>query len=177
MEVEPFRSILKMLLICGQRAGETRLAEWKHIDKNFIWRIPAENTKANREQNLPLPSLAVNILEELRKETGQSDYIFASSREKNAPISWLQNAAKRVRDNCSVDDFRLHDLRRTVASNLAKLGYDRTVIGKILNHKGLAGDSMVTAVYDRYDYMDQKSEALKEWGDCLFKILKEKENE
>lgn len=172
METEPFRSLLKILLICGQRAGETRIAKWEHLNDEYIWHIPADNTKANREQNLPLPAMAIQILDDLDDVTGQKDYIFASPREENAPIAWLQNAAKRVRDNCSVDDFRLHDLRRTVASNLAMLGYNRTVIGKILNHKGLAGDSMVTAVYDRYDYLEQKSDALNEWSEHLYQIIK-----
>jgi len=169
-EAEPFRTLLKMLLICGQRAGETRMAKWEHILKDDIWHIPPENTKAGREQNLPLPELARSLLKELKDVTGQTDYIFASPREENEPIAWLQNAAKRVRDNCKVNDFRLHDLRRTVASNLARLGFDRTVIGKTLNHKGLAGDSMVTAVYDRYDYLDEKKAALEGWAEELKNI-------
>jgi len=171
-EAEPFRSVLKMLLICGQRAGETRMAKWEHIKKDEVWHIPAGNTKANREQNLPLPQLALDVLNDIKSETGHTDFIFASPREKNEPIAWLQNAAKRVRDNCAVKDFRLHDLRRTVASNLARLGFDRTVIGKTLNHKGLARDSMVTAVYDRYDYLDEKKAALEAWSKELQSILK-----
>jgi integrase len=171
MEIEPFRSILKMLLICGQRAGETRLTKWEHISDDYLWHIPSENTKANREQNIPLPELGVTVLNELKEITGDKDYVFASPREENEPISWLQNVSKRVRDNCSVDDFRLHDLRRTVASNLARLGYDRTIIGKTLNHKGLAGDSMVTAVYDRYDYIDEKRVALQSWSDHLISTI------
>lgn len=168
---EPFRSLFKMLLICGQRGGETRIAKWEHINQNNIWHIPPENTKAGREQNLSLPEFAIVILEELKSVTGHTDYIFASPREENEPISWLQNASKRVRDNCNVNDFRLHDLRRTLASNLARLGFERTVIGKILNHKGLAGDSMVTAVYDRYDYLDEKKAALEAWSNELQSIL------
>lgn len=172
-EDEPFQSVLKMLLLCGQRAGETRMAKWEHISDNNNWIIPAENTKANREQQIPLPPLAVQILNRLKEYSGDKTYVFASSREENAPISWLQNSTKRIRDmeTCTVTDFRLHDLRRTVASNLAKLGVSRTVIGKTLNHKGIAGDSMVTAVYDRYEYMPEKKEALKKWNDYLKLIL------
>lgn len=174
LESEPFRSILKMLLVCGQRAGETRVAEWEHIKNDDIWYIPPENTKAGREQNLPLSEMAVDVLNELKPVTGHTDYIFASPREKNKPINWLQNSAKRVRDNCSVSDFRLHDLRRTVASNLGKLGFERTVIGKVLNHKGLAGDSTVTAVYDRYDYIEEKKAAMDAWSEELQHILERK---
>lgn len=118
-----------------------------------------------------MPQLALDIINNLKCEDGHTDYIFASPREENKPIAWLQNAAKRVRDNCSVKDFRLHDLRRTVASNLARIGYDRTVIGKTLNHKGLSGDSMITAVYDRYDYLNEKKEAINTWSKELEAIL------
>lgn len=56
---------------------------------------------------------------------------------------------------------------------MAKLGIERTVLGKILNHKGLAGDGQVTAIYDRHSYMGEKREALNLWSTNLRKILDE----
>ena len=54
---------------------------------------------------------------------------------------------------------------------MAKMGVDRTVLGKILNHKGLAGDSHVTAIYDRYSYAEEKREVLEDWSLFLEKLL------
>ena len=65
----------------------------------------------------------------------------------------------------------MHDLRRTVTTYLAQLGTNRTVLGKILNHKGLAGDDQVTAIYDRYDYLDEKRDALEKWDSYLMGLV------
>ncbi len=67
--------------------------------------------------------------------------------------------------------FRNHDLRRTVATHLADLGVDRTVIGKILNHKGQ--DRKQTAIYERHDDKEEKREALNMWSEKLEEIIEE----
>ena len=59
-----------------------------------------------------------------------------------------------------------------MASGLAELGISRTVIGKVINHKGISGDSSVTAIYDRYDYLEQKREALETWSQRLVLYVK-----
>jgi ribosomal 30S subunit maturation factor RimM len=58
---------------------------------------------------------------------------------------------------------------------MAEMGTDRTIIGKVLNHKGLSGDSQVTARYDRYDYMKEKKQALNRWSQKLQQIIEGKE--
>ncbi len=166
---EPFRSLFKMLLICGQRAGETRLMRWDQIQDN-IWTIPEENTKAKRAQVLPLPELALKVLKDRKNNLQKSDYVFASTMNPKEPINWLQKIAGEVREKSTIKDFRLHDLRRTVATYMAELKVDRTTLGKVLNHKGLAGDSQVTAVYDRHDYLEEKKAALCKWNNELYLI-------
>lgn len=170
---EPFSSLFKMLLICGQRAGETRLMKWDDITDN-VWTIPAENKKAKRTQVLPLPELAINILDHRKSDLQTSDYVFASTVNPSEPINWLQKVAGDVRTKSEIPDFRLHDLRRTVATYMAELGVDRTTLGKVLNHKGLAGDTQVTAVYDRHDYLEEKQTALKLWNINLESLIQSK---
>jgi ribosomal 30S subunit maturation factor RimM len=58
---------------------------------------------------------------------------------------------------------------------MAEAGTERTIIGKVLNHKGLSGDSQVTARYDRYDYMKEKRQALNRWASKLGQIIEGKE--
>ena len=67
-----------------------------------------------------------------------------------------------------VENWKFHDLRRTVATNLTKLGIDRLILQKIINHS----ERGVTQVYDRYSYMDEKREALQKWADRLDEIVK-----
>ncbi|OAN61656.1 hypothetical protein A8B79_04310 [Balneola sp. EhC07] len=166
--------MLKMLLIIGQRLRETRRMKWDHV-KDRVWIIPAKENKANRTHYVPLSSFALSILERMKSINGESDFVFESTAKKGRPINWLQHAAKRVRESSEVSDFRIHDLRRTAASFMAKDGVNRTVLGKILNHKGLAGDSKITSIYDRHDYLVEKKNALENWGYLLYTILGEKQ--
>jgi integrase len=74
----------------------------------------------------------------------------------NQPLTNLQKPLRRVRTAAKVDDFKLHDLRRTAASLMASLGVTRFVLGRVLNHV----DSSITAVYDRHTYDAEKRQAL-----------------
>jgi len=172
---EPTGSVLKMLLITGQRKTETMNMRWDNI-REGVWTIPAELAKNSEQHLVPLSDMALHIIEELRPMTGESDYVFCSPQGDNEPIKWLTRVRKHIQDNSDVPDFRPHDLRRTVATYMAKLGVDRTVLGKILNHKGLAGDDQVTAIYDRHGYMEEKRDALSRWGDRLQQIIEDNEN-
>lgn len=175
-QAEPVQSIFKMLLLCAQRSGETRRMKWEDLTGDGVWVIPATETKAKRIHHVPLSDMALQMIKNLKVLTGESDYVFESqsNKVKNQPVEWLQKAVVRIRDASKVSDFRIHDLRRTAASYMAKLGVDRTVLGKVLNHKGLAGDDQVTAIYDRHDYLDEKRQALNRWGHYLQRILKNK---
>lgn len=166
---EPFDSLFKMLLILGQRSGETRMMKWDNINDG-IWTIPKEDTKANRTHFVPLPELAINLLKS-RKSKSSGEYVFESPINSDRPIQWLQNNATKAFNRSGVNDARLHDLRRTVGSYMGELGISRIVIGKVLNHKGLSGDSTVTAIYDRYDYLNEKKTALNAWEKSLKQII------
>lgn len=166
MESDPARIVFKMLLICGQRSTETRYMKYENI-KNGVWTIPASLSKSKREHHVPLPDLAIELLHKER----QSGYVFES--RPGEPLKTLKKAINRVREISGVEDFRPHDLRRTAATYMAELKIDRTTLGKILNHSGLAGDGQVTAVYDRYDYMSEKRTALSRWSRYLVSIVKD----
>lgn len=182
VQPEPAGSLFRMLLLCGQRLGETRQMKWEHIDfENQLWIIPKELTKANREQILPLSSHAFDIINKLHSSSRRSDFVFPNRRHIDKPFEWVQSAVYRIREQAIVDeekgifvkDFRVHDLRRTATTYMAELGTERTVLGKLLNHKGLAGDNLVTAIYDRHDYLDEKKKALQNWANKLEHIIKD----
>jgi len=171
---EPTRTVFKILLVCGQRSKETRHMKWDDIHLNEdVWTIPASLSKSKRAHDVPLSDFAMELIESLQPITGKSEYVFNSPVLENKPIEWVKRSVKNVQNISGVADFRLHDLRRTAATYMAKLSVDRTVLGKILNHKGLAGDGQVTAIYDRHSYMEEKREALQRWSDYLSQILDE----
>lgn len=168
------QTLFRMLILLGQRSSETRNMEWSEI-KDGIWEIPSSKTKADRVHILPLPQLAMELLSQIHKETGESDYVFETpSNQGSGPIKNIQKACQRIQKRSGVE-FQIHDLRRTMATGLARLGFNRTVIGKVINHKGMSGDHSVTAIYDRYDYFREKGKALESWSKHIQKVLEEEE--
>lgn len=167
---QPTGQVFKMLLITGQRKTETMKMKWDDLQGD-IWTIPAELAKNKEEHLVPLSDMALQIIESMRSITGETDYVFCSPRKDNEPLAWLTRARETIKNTSNIPDFRPHDLRRTVATYMAKLAVDRTVLGKILNHKGLAGDDQVTAIYDRHGYMTEKRTAMNRWASKLDQII------
>lgn len=167
---QPTKSVLKMLLVTGQRKTETMKMRWDDIHSD-VWTIPAELAKNKKPHDVPLSDMALEIINQIRPITGETDFVFCSPKKENLPMGWLTRARRNIQRQSSVSDFRPHDLRRTVATYMAKLQVDRTVLGKILNHKGLSGDSQVTAIYDRHSYMKEKRQAMNRWSHKLEQII------
>ncbi len=152
-------ALYRFLLATGQRAGETRMAEWVQIEGD-PWSIPAENTKADRSHTVPLSNLALSILEPLRGL--DSPCVFPSpSPMGRGPIRYLGKTTSRLRRKCRFE-FRVHDLRRTAATMLAQLGTIEETLRKLLNHK--SGSTGVTAIYDRADRGEDVRDVLEKWG-------------
>ena len=161
-------ALFRVLLLTGQRSGETRKAKWTDI-ADGVWIIPPENSKNGLQHRVPLPTQAAAILEELKLWTGSETYVFASPSNRSAgPIKWMSHAVERVRRRCG-SAFTIHDLRRTAASGMAKLGVDRVTLAKVLNHK--SEGSNVTAIYDRYERQPEVRRALAKWGVQVERIV------
>lgn len=167
---EPVRSLLKMLLLNGQRLTETREMKWSQINDD-VWTLAQTNTKNSLTHLIPLSDLSIEILDSLKSYSGKAEYVFLAPRIGKGAIPSLSRVPYRIRDISGIEDFRFHDLRRTVGTNISRFNYSRVVAGKILNHQQLAGDSHVTAIYDRYNYMDEKKEALQCWADHLKSLI------
>lgn len=171
-EREPMQSVLKMLLICGQRLGETSRMKWGDIDtENALWIIPKEETKGKKTHIVPLSGTAIDILENLHPFTGNSDFVFRSPNKDNAPLSHFGGVAKRIRQITGFENFKLHDLRHTVITGMISLGVDFVHVGKTVAHKGLGKEYVVTNRYAHYEYVEEKRKALQLWSNHLQKVL------
>lgn len=164
----PFGVFTKMLLLTGQRRSEVAGMEWHEIDlEERLWTIPREKTKADRAHLVPLTDTALEILESLPQT---SEYVFSTTG--NSPISGFSKAKHMLDDLSCIRDWKLHDLRRTVASGMARLGVAPHIIEKVSNRQtGII--SGVAGVYNRYDYLDEKREALEKWKEQLTQITSE----
>lgn len=173
----PFGHIIKVLLLTGQRRSEVASMKWKDIDlQNALWTLPREDTKSDREHTVPLSSLVVRLIKDAPNLGG---YIFSStglrpfenfSRNKDLMDRNIKDI--RAQNNCAtVRKWRIHDLRRTATSGMARLGISPHVVEKILNHSsGII--SGVAAVYNRYEYAEEKRAALTAWDEYLDNMIK-----
>jgi integrase len=164
----PFGAMIMLLLATAQRRGEITWIENAELDlERRLWTIPAAKAKNRKEHLVPLSSLAVEILAAV-PELVDGRYVF-STRE-DTRVSGFSKAKRRADQLSGVADWTLHDLRRTATTGMAELKVDRRVISKLLNHtpRGVIG---VTAIYDRYEYLDERAEAMERWAERLRGIV------
>ena len=172
----PFGNIVRFLMLTAQRRGEVVNMEWdQYNDKTYLWTIPRENTKSDRQHEVPLSGLAVSTLEDCRH---LGIFIFTSMGAKpfenvsrgKAELDRLIKKVRKERGELNMVDWRLHDLRRTAASGMARLGVAPHVIEKVLNHSsGII--SGVAAVYNRHQYTREVGVALGLWESYVKEIL------
>lgn len=173
---KPVQLAYKLLLLTAQRRSEIVEARWADVDlqQNTLF-VPKSRVKNRAGANIvPLSPMAVRVLEELRKLTGGTNWLFPSpQKKKDAPYS-PSTVSNVLRENMTKlgfaegdDPFHVHDLRRTVATNLAREEVERENIKAILNHT--FGD--VTEVYITSNYVQQKRRYLTMWAEKLQRIL------
>jgi len=171
-QAEPLQSLLKMLLLTGQRLGETRRMKWADIDPDRgIWIIPKEETKGGRTHTVPLSKTIIDILENVHVLTGRSDYVFLSPMKENEPLAHFAGAVKRIRKHEGLEGFRIHDLRHIAITGMISLGIDMVHVGKTVAHKGLGKEYVITSRYAHYEYLDEKKAALNKWANHLQAVI------
>lgn len=165
-----FGSMVRLLILWGTRNGETGRLQRAWIEDKLLT-IPGEFTKNGRAHAIPLLPLANSILKE---QPNRSDYFFPGRWDVDTHFndgSW--GKYKQEIENCSgVKNWQLRDLRRTFRSNLAKLRVPREIAELLLNHVTGANKNELDEIYDRYDYLDEKREALAKWEARLKSLLK-----
>ena len=167
----PVGPLAQLLLLTGQRLSQVAEAQWSEIDLEAkTWKIPKERTKNGRAHEVPLSDAAVEFIRALPRIEGRAGYVFTATGAQ--PVSNLKRLREALRRAASERDVAptLHDLRRTVATNLQKLGVRLEVTEAVLNHvsgsrKGIVG------VYQRHEYAEEKRAALEAWANELDAIV------
>jgi integrase len=153
-------------MITAQRRNEVLQMKWEYLDlEKSLWTIPKEATKANRKHEVPLAKMVVDILECLPHN---GDYVFSTTGK--TPISGISKAKIRLDKLSDTFEWRIHDIRRSVASGMAELGIAPHVIEKVLNHS-TGQISGVGAVYNRHTYLREKTDALNVWARALEAVV------
>lgn len=161
----PFGGLFKVLLLTGQRRTETSRMRWADVNlETGAWTIPASDAKSGKEHTVHLSPLAVEIIL-AQPKVSWSEYVFAG-RAAN-PVSGYSKAKARADELSGISDWRLHDLRRTCRSGMARLGVPVMVAERVLNHElgGLIG------IYDRHGYDEEMTQAWKRWSDHVAGVV------
>src|SRR5215210_1806673 len=154
----PYGGIVELLALTAQRREEVAQLTWDELDlEKQVWTIPGTRTKNGKPHMVHLSDIAMRMLD-ARLRTGA--LVFATA---DRPFRNFVHAKPKLDKKAGVSSWRLHDLRRTAISGMARLGVAPHVADKILNHT--AGTiSGVAAVYQRHEFMAEWKQALDAWA-------------
>jgi len=162
----PYGCIVELLALTGQRRQEVAGLRREELDlAPRIWTVPKARTKNAKAHIVHLSKQALAVL---KRADQREPLVFSPLGTK---IFQNFTHAKRLLDQLSgVTGWRLHDLRRTCVSGMARLGAAPHVADKILNHQ--AGTiSGVAAVYQRHDFLAERQAALDLWGALVGQLV------
>ena len=186
LQNDQYGTIVRLLILTGQRRDEIGSLRDAEVDfDGGLLKLPAERTKNNRVHDVPLSAPACAILQEQPRRAGR-DLIFGEGegafqgwgRAKRALDSRILAARKASAKEAGTDlrkakpmpAWRLHDLRRTVATRMADLGVQPHVIEAVLNH--VSGHKAgVAGVYNRSTYIAEKTAALALWAEHVIALI------
>jgi integrase len=181
----PFGPLIRLLILTGARREEVAALDWSELDHGAqIWVLPPSRSKNGVAARQPLSTLAVAELDAIAKRQGKlagwpkSGLVFSTTG--NTSVSGYSRAKARLdraiaalakKDEASPPPpWRLHDLRRTLATGLQRLGVRFEVTEAVLNHvSGSKGG--VAGVYQRYDWAGEKAVAVQAWADHVSGLL------
>jgi integrase len=162
----PYSGIVELLALTGQRREEVARLQREELDlAQRVWKLPKSRTKNAKAHVVHLSEQSMAVL----KRAAQSGpYVFSLLGTK--PFQEFSRAKRRLDQLARVTGWRLHDLRRTCVSGMARLGIAPHVADKILNHQG-GTISGVAAVYQRHEFLAERQKALDLWGAHVSTIL------
>jgi integrase len=158
----PFGPAVQLLILTACRRDEIGSLRWQEVHGDEI-RIPAERSKSGEPRIIPLSSAAAKLIAALPRV---GDHVFSANGRGIS--GWSK--AKRALDAAVADlngwpltRWRLHDLRRTAATGLQRIGIGLQVIESILGHVG-GSRAGIVAVYQRHQFDVEKRSALGQWA-------------
>jgi integrase len=185
----PFGPMAKMLLLTGARRNEVAEMRWREVDLDkHSWTLPETRSKNKRPHEVPLSDAVIDVLKSVpRIGDAREDFVFSTtgrtpisgfSRAKTTIDSAIVELMRKAAIECgsdpeavkSLERWTIHDLRRTVATNLQRLGIKLEVTEAVLNH--ISGSRAgIVGIYQRHEYADEKRAALDAWSRKLDQIV------
>jgi len=178
----PFLGFYRLLILTGQRREEVAGLHWAELDRaTMTWTLPGERAKNRETHIVPLSELARDVLDAVAggdkwprrglvfSTTGARPVSGFSKAKRRLDEFMLQRARKEAEKlgddptKVTIEPWRVHDLRRTFATGLQRLGIRLEVAEACLNH--ISGSrSGIVGVYQRHNWAEEKRLAMDAWA-------------
>lgn len=180
----PLGAFYRVLIMTGQRREEVAGMQWAELDRaSATWIIPVDKAKNGKAHIVPLAPAVIDELDQLAlavQVKANADELDAKRWPKAGPVLSFNGkvalncfsqaktlldaeVAKLRPDSEPLRPWRVHDLRRTLATGLQRLGVRFEVTEAVLNHVSGAR-SGVAGIYQRHDWREEKQAALEAWA-------------
>lgn len=175
----PFGPFFRLLILTGQRRSEVAGMCWDEVNRaTATWTIPAVRSKNRQAHIVPLSQAALTELHRLSGGNWPNvGIVFTTTGQ--SPISGftkgkagLEAAILKAHSGKTLPAWRLHDIRRTVATGFQRLGIRFEVTEAVLNHVS-GSRAGVAGIYQRHDWANEKRDALDSWARHTGNLLKE----
>lgn len=171
--------VLRLLLLTGVRLSEACGMAKNELQAD-LWEIPGSRTKNGLPHVVPITGEVERLLRAAAADSGVSPFVFpAFDRRRmieqpvtrHAPDHAYASLARKLGwlDASDAVDTGIHDLRRTVATNMARIGIAGEMIDRVQGR--IAGGNKVSAIYNRHEYLTEKRDALVKWEAELLRIV------
>jgi integrase len=163
--------IVRLCLVTGQRVGEVAGMRRAELDlTKREWHLPSTRTKNGHAHRVALSDLAIRIITEALADAGNSPFVFPSNGGA-LPAMAVARTIIRAQGRFGIAQWSAHDLRRTVITNMARLGVPPIVLGHVANHRTTTKAGVTLGVYAHHDYADETRQALDQWSAHLANIV------
>jgi len=177
---------LQLILLTGQRPGEVIGLPWEELNLNdALWTLQGTRVKNGLTNLVSLSSQAMRVIARQREAVesqrqkreargdaaGSSAFVFPCrhiGKTKPMTVYAIDQEAQRISIKLGIPGFAPHDLRRTCSTKLGEMLVPGHLIDRITNHKPTG---ITDRVYNKYDYLKEKREALNAWGARLARIV------
>lgn len=163
-----FGDMIRLLILWGCRNGEIGrlMPQWEESD---VMTIPGEFTKNGRAHAIPILPMALAILN--RRKTNARYYFPGRLIDDHFKDGSWGKFKKELDKRSGVTAWQVRDLRRTFRSTLARLKVSREIAEIMLNHVTGGGKTDLDEIYDRYEYLEEKKDALVRLEGHLMQLI------
>jgi integrase len=149
-----FGSLIRLLLLTGQRRDKLLTLRWGDIAPDGTWTIRTAAREKGNPGSLVLPQAALAIIRAMPRFAG-NPHVFAGTGNGHKVFS--QSYKVGFDKRCGVHGWRLHDLRRSARSLMSRAGIRPDIAERALGH----AVGTIEATYDRHHYRDEMADALR----------------